>query len=374
MARDKKVLYTLSVVLFAILLLVLFVGDFSKVLGAVLMSVGMVLICFFVKKRTALSMYKGQVLIILIACALLYVMLLYLFSIKLGYINSFASLSPEILFKQTIPIIVLIITSEIIRRVLCALEDKLSSAVCYLICVISEIIALNTSARFSSFNSIMNFAGIVVLPSIISNLVYNFFSKRYGAIPNIAMRLIISLYPYVIPRIPALDVSIQAIASLIFPIVVYGFVSALYERKRQYALKQKTKYWYAVPVLMSIVMISIVMLISCQFRFGAIVIGSESMTGELNKGDITIYEQRTDQIISQGQVIVFNKDKTQVIHRVVKIERVNGVTRYYTKGDANKENDIGYITDSNIVGLAKVSVPYLGYPTIWLRSLIDKVL
>jgi signal peptidase len=220
----------------------------------------------------------------------------------------------------------------------------------------------------------MNFAGIVVLPSIISNLVYNFFSKRYGAIPNIAMRLIISLYPYIIPRIPALDVSIQAIASLIFPIVVYGFVSALYERKRQYALKQKTKYWYAVPVLMSIVMISIVMLISCQFRFGAIVIGSESMTGELNKGDITIYEQRTDQIISQGQVIVFNKDKTQVIHRVVKIERVNGVTRYYTKGDANKENDIGYITDSNIVGLAKVSVPYLGYPTIWLRSLIDKVL
>jgi signal peptidase len=374
MARDKKVLYTLSVVLFAILLLVLFVGDFSKVLGAVLMSVGMVLICFFVKKRTALSMYKGQVLIILIACALLYVMLLYLSSIKLGYINSFASLSPAILFKQTIPIIVLIITSEIIRRVLCAQEDKLSSAVCYLICVISEIIALNTSARFSSFNSIMNFAGIVVLPSIISNLVYNFFSKRYGAIPNIAMRLIISLYPYIIPRIPALDVSIQAIASLIFPIVVYGFVSALYERKRQYALKQKTKYWYAVPVLMSIVMISIVMLISCQFRFGAIVIGSESMTGELNKGDITIYEQRTDQIISQGQVIVFNKDKTQVIHRVVKIERVNGVTRYYTKGDANKENDIGYITDSNIVGLAKVSVPYLGYPTIWLRSLIDKVL
>lgn len=374
MARDKKVLYTLSVVLFAILLLILFVGDFSKVLGAVLMSVGMVLICFFVKKRTALSMYKGQVLIILIACALLYVMLLYLSSIKLGYINSFASLSPAILFQQTIPIIVLIITTEIIRRVLCAQEDKLSSAVCYLICVISEIIALNTSARFSSFNSIMNFLGIVVLPSIISNLVYNFFSRRYGAIPNIAMRLIISLYPYVIPRIPALDVSIQAIASLIFPLVVYGFVSALYERKRQYALKQKTKYWYAVPVLMSIVMISIVMLISCQFRFGAIVIGSESMTGELNKGDITIYEQRTDQIINQGQVIVFNKDKTQVIHRVVKIERVNGVTRYYTKGDANKENDIGYITDSNIVGLVRVSVPYLGYPTIWLRSLIDKVI
>lgn len=374
MARDKKTLYALSVALLAILLLVLFVNDYSKLLSAIIMIISAVLICFFIKKRTTLSMYKGQVTLIVTISALLYVMILYLMSIRIGYVNSLASLSLSILFGHTIPIIALIITAEIIRRALCAQEDKIASVICYLICVITEITALNTTVSFSSFNSVMNFFGIVVFPSIISNLVYNYLSKRYGATPNIILRLIISLYPYVIPRIPALDVSIQAILSLIFPLVIYGFVSALYEKKRQYALKQKTKYWYAVPVFMSIVMISIVMLISCQFRFGAIVIGSESMTGELNKGDITIYEERTDQIISEGQVIIFKKDKTQVIHRVVKIERVNGVTRYYTKGDANKENDIGYITDSNIVGLAKVSLPYLGYPTIWLRSLINKAL
>jgi signal peptidase len=374
MAKDKKTLYALSVALLTILLLVLFVKDYSKLLSAIIMIISAVLICFFIKKRTTLSMYKGQVTLIVTISALLYVMILYLMSIRIGYVNSLASLSPTILFKHTIPIIALIITAEIIRRALCAQEDKIASVICYLICVITEITALNTTVKFGSFNSVMNFFGIVVLPSIVSNLVYNYLSKRYGATPNIILRLIISLYPYIIPRIPALDVSIQAILSLIFPLVIYGFVSALYEKKRQYALKQKTKYWYAVPVFMSIVMISIVMLISCQFRFGAIVIGSESMTGELNKGDITIYEERTDQIISEGQVIIFKKDKTQVIHRVVKIERVNGVTRYYTKGDANKENDIGYITDSNIVGLARVSLPYLGYPTIWLRSLINKAL
>ena len=32
------------------------------------------------------------------------------------------------------------------------------------------------------------------------------------------------------------------------------------------------------------------MLISCKFKFGVLVIGSGSMTGTINKGDIVLYE------------------------------------------------------------------------------------
>ena len=185
MAKDKKTLYALSVALLAILLLVLFVKDYSKLLSAIIMIISAVLICFFIKKRTTLSMYKGQVTLIVTISALLYVMILYLMSIRIGYVNSLASLSPTILFRHTIPIIALIITAEIIRRALCAQEDKIAKVICYLICVITEITALNTTVSFGSFNSVMNFVGIVVFPSVISNLVYNYLSKRYGATPNI---------------------------------------------------------------------------------------------------------------------------------------------------------------------------------------------
>ena len=118
-------------------------------------------------------------------------------------------------------------------------------------------------------------------------------------------------------------------------------------------------------------MISVVMLISCKFRFGALVIGSESMTGELNVGDTVIYERYDGEIIEEGQVIVFEKDKVAVIHRVVGIERINGVTRYYTKGDANDGLDTGYRTSSDIIGITKFKVSYIGYPTLWLRSLFE---
>ena len=114
------------------------------------------------------------------------------------------------------------------------------------------------------------------------------------------------------------------------------------------------------------------MLISNHFRFGALVIATESMTGELNKGDIVVFDQDDDHIVTEGEIIVFEKDGMSVVHRVVKIEHINGTTRYYTKGDANETEDFGYITKSNIKGVVKAKLPYFGYPTLWLRSAISK--
>ena len=118
-------------------------------------------------------------------------------------------------------------------------------------------------------------------------------------------------------------------------------------------------------------MVSIVMLISCQFRYGILVIATESMTGEVDKGDAVVYEQYKNQIIEEGDIIVFKVNDSLVVHRVVEIERVNNINRYYTKGDANSFIDVGYITDSNIVGVTHFKIKYIGYPSLWIRSLFD---
>ena len=119
-------------------------------------------------------------------------------------------------------------------------------------------------------------------------------------------------------------------------------------------------------------MIGTVMLVSNQFKYGSLVIATGSMTGELNKGDVVIFESYTSQPIIEGQVIVFEKYDVMVVHRVVDIEIINGRTRYYTKGDANEDRDDGFITNAEIVGLARKKLPVLGYPTLWMRSLFKR--
>ena len=86
-------------------------------------------------------------------------------------------------------------------------------------------------------------------------------------------------------------------------------------------------------------------------------------------GDAIIYEEYKGQNIKLGQVIVFDYNGLQTIHRVVDIRKVNGELRYYTKGDANKINDAGHVTNEKVYGLVKLRVKYIGYPTILIRSL-----
>lgn len=114
------------------------------------------------------------------------------------------------------------------------------------------------------------------------------------------------------------------------------------------------------------------MLISNQFYYGAYVIATESMTGELNRGDVAIYESYEEQLIIEGQVIVFEQNGSAIVHRVVDIEIINGITRYHTKGDANEDWDADYILDSDIIGLVNYKLPFLGYPTLWVRSLFSR--
>ena len=218
----------------------------------------------------------------------------------------------------------------------------------------------------------MDIVGLTFLPAITANALYHFTSKKFGALPNIVYRLIITLYAYILPVVPALTEVLLSLTKLILPMIVYAFISGLYEKKRKFAVKKrKSALSYALVTISVFIIISVAMLISCQFKYGALVIATESMTGEINKGDVAIYEAYDDQEIKVGQVLVFDKKGTKVVHRVAKIENVDGIVRYYTKGDIYENLDEGYILESNIIGLAEVRVPYVGYPTLWIRGLFS---
>ena len=133
-------------------------------------------------------------------------------------------------------------------------------------------------------------------------------------------------------------------------------------------MQRKSRNSFLLGMLITL----LIMLISCQFRYGILVIGSGSMTGTLNIGDAVIFESYDDQKIVEGQVIIFDYNGLDTIHRVVEVKNVNGEYRYYTKGDANKRRDADYATEEEIRGLVRLRIKYIGKPTLWVRSLFSK--
>ena len=372
MNKDKKVLYLTSLLIFAVLLLSLFlpIKD-SKISTACLMTVIAIATRLLIRKRTSFSINKREVILLVAVIGVLFVILTHMSGISFGYYRNPYFITTKLLLTTVLPIGAIIVTTELLRSTLLAQKKGLVSLLVFLSCVLAEILSFSNLAGITSFNKFMDLVGLTLFPAISSNIFYHYVSRRYGAVPNIVFRMITTLYVYFIPVLPAMSDAISSMIKLILPIVMMALVAALFERKKKIALKKKHPLSTIGVVLSTAVIVAVAMLVSCQFRFGAIVIATESMTGEINKGDVIIYESYEDQEIQEGQVIVFRTDKKRIVHRVVKIEQMRGETRYYTKGDANNANDLGYRTDADIIGLTDLKIAYAGYPTLWLRELLS---
>lgn len=369
-ASNKRTTYLLTASMLVLLCIAVIIpSGNTRIFAAALLLPFAILAYLLLKKRSTPSIYKRQVLLILGVSAVIYVVLYYMTALHFGFVYALVKLTPKNLLMYVLPITAIIIMTEIIRSVVLAQQSRLSSVLCLISCVIAEVaISTNISATLT-LNRLMDLLGLALFPAVTSHLLYHYLSKRYGMLPSLTFRLITTLFPYLLPYASKIPDSLYAFAKLIVPLLIYVFVDSLFEKKRRYAAEKKTRYYNVGVSVLSIVMISVVMLISCQFRFCMLVVATESMTGDLNVGDAVIYEQYDGDPLEVGQVIVFTKGRSTTVHRIVDVTHINGEIQYYTKGDANNSNDDGYVTAKDILGVVRFKIAYLGYPTVWLRKL-----
>ena len=372
---DRKRLYIFSISTLAVLLTAFLIPfDIAgRVISAIAFVFAAVIAYLFIKKRPILSMNKRQVLILVSLISAILLMVFYLSGLKFGFYKNPYGLKAQFFFPRFLPTVAVIVASEIFRYILLAQENKRVEVICYFACLAAELTVCSTAAvALSSFSNFMDLVADTMFPAIISGLLYQYMAKRYGYLPNIVLRAATSLYIYLIPIVPAMANSLLSFIRILLPIGIYIIIDSLYEKKIMLALGKKSKLAVPITVIAVAIMLFVVMVVSNQFYIGSYVIATESMTGELNRGDVAITFKYTDQPISEGQVVAFEQNDRVVIHRVVKIEVINGQRRFYTKGDANEDVDSGFITDSNIVGLVDNKIPFLGYPTLWMRSLFER--
>lgn len=381
MKRDKLKIYILQLILIVILFFALFAPSiFTRSILMVIMFIYMIITFFFLKKRKIDSIYKKQVTILMTIFAVLYLGIFYLIGIYFGFEKSKVVLSIWSLFRFIIPLSIIIISSEIIRKVFLSQEAiihiksiniNLSQIFTYIAMVLVDLVIYTGIYDLTNLDDFLMALGFVLFASLSCNLLYNYISVRYDSKGIIIYRLITILYVYFIPIVPDVYIFFKSFLRMLYPYIIYIFLEKLYS-KNDFTISyiDKRKEIVGNTVLL-VVMTLLIMLISCQFRYGILVIGSRSMTGTINKGDAVIFEKYDNQNIQKGQVIIFDYNGVQTVHRVFEIKNVNGVYRYYTKGDANKNMDDGYITEDKIYALVKLKVKYIGYPTLWVRELFS---
>ena len=262
MNKDKKIIGTVSLATFAILLIVLLLPiNESKILTALLMSAMALIARVLIRKRSSVSINKKEVLLLSIIIAVLYVLLLQGMGIAFGFYKNPYFVNTSILIKTVIPVAAIIVSSEIFRGTMLAQKNTFASVFAFLSCLIAEVLTFSSIAQLTSFNIFMDLMGLHLLPAIGANLYYNYVSRRYGTLPNVIFRLITALYSYFMYKITATPDVIVAMIKLVVPVIMYALISALYEKKKKPALRKGSKLSVLGTILTSVVIVSIAMLI-----------------------------------------------------------------------------------------------------------------
>ena len=97
--------------------------------------------------------------------------------------------------------------------------------------------------------------------------------------------------------------------------------------------------------------------------FCAYVVLSGSMEPEIPTGSVVVVDGRKKEW-NPGDVITYRRGNMVVTHRIVEKSEEG----YYTKGDANAEEDAGIVLEKQVIGNVIVALPWLGFGIIWLRQ------
>ena len=225
-----------------------------------------------------------------------------------------------------------------------------------------DMYSLCKNTDFFSYQFFVQFSTLII-PYILVHLLCIYFCHYGCFIPGFIFRLFYSIYPLILPVYPNYGNYIYSVVNISLPFLLFYFsnryIKYYYRSKKTYSFK--TRIWFLIP-LYSLLLFSII-LVSGITRYQVLAIGSGSMEPNISYGGVVIFRRFNNDSLYKGDVIVFKHGNSLIVHRIVDIN--NDVI--YTKGDANDKPDSFGVARSDIVGIAKFDVKYIGFPSILIN-------
>lgn len=375
MKTSEKRLALIQVATIIILLLDIFVTKKLEEYGIVIF-LGLVLAITILslgheKKRNLYE--KDNILSILIYCFIYYI-IIYLSGIIIGFLRTRYSLTPLGILRNTVPIILTIVISEFLRYEMLSKTPK-NKVLIVLTCLLFVTIDTKLVAYAYDLNTnlgIIKLCYMSVLPILSKNFLLTYLCYKFGYVPCIIYRLIMELPVYMIPIVPNINEYFKTIIELLLPAYIlwrtykeFGSKKGKSDIRRSFIVQRVT------TVILLIFLTITIALTSGVFKYYALAIGSDSMNPKIKKGDVVIVEKVSQDNIGSlkvGEVLVYKYNDIVVVHRIIKMEKINDNYYFRTKGDNNNTEDAWTIDQVSVIGKAVTMIPYAGIPTVWLSE------
>ena len=378
MKKGYNKILILEIVLLVVLLFNSFVfkiANLYEISAIILPFLILMVILFGIDKDN--FRYKKDVLINVITILLTYYLITYFLGFFSGFIKNSYSLSILNIFKNTFPVILLIIISELIRYVI--FNKTKGNVPCmlfgYLLFVLIDVNTMINVYDVTTSLGITKMICLVVFPSITKNIFLMYLTLKVGYKTPIIYRIITELNVYLIPIFPDFGEYINVLLKTVLPLAIMARLNNMFNYYTIRKIKD-SRYNNRKLILYSIItfiLLIIVLLTSGLFKYQALTIGSGSMSPRIEKGDVVIIKSVNDKsLIKKGDILVYNHDNKIIVHRVIKKIVSDDKVSFMTKGDYNNAKDSWIVKESDVIGIVEFRIRWIGMPTVALNELLNK--
>lgn len=333
-----------------------------------LLSLFFFIILFGYRKNKS-NYLKRQINSTFLLCLLIYIIITYL----LGFSSSFIKITYNL--KHIISIIYLIcliILKELFRYT--ALSKSLNS---YKLFIINFFLFVLYDLTFFSLTTTLNKYNLIALfiTSITTELLLTYTSRKYGYVPCLTYCFFVNLLPELI-FYPDIGLYLKVIFSVILNSLLFFLISKPYRKSEmERANTYKNNGWMLTEIFLMFFVFVTIILISGKFKYTLSSIASDSMYPELQRGDGIIVKKLTDEEkdnLKVGDIIAFKDGGFIITHRIIEITEEDGKKIYQTKGDNNTSKDVTKKGKDDIIGIVKIKIPYIGYPSVEIAEIKNK--
>jgi signal peptidase I len=320
---------------------------------------------------------RDLLLIILISC-LAYYIITYLGGLFVGFVYTTYSKSPLGMLRNIFSCFVMVVLIEVIREIVIKKGKYYKSIIIFspIVFTLLEAAASLNIVQLSSRHIGLEMLLIVVVPLLCKNILLTFITYYSDKDIAIIYHLLMNIPVYFLPIFPAFSdylnttlIAIQSTLTIIVALRILYFRREKIEDARKYLnIDRMQKAFNAILIGLLIVLIYLVSNIG---RYTIIAIGSGSMNGTINKGDVVLLDKKVKHY-EEGDIIAFEQDGVVVVHRIVGVDKDNDVYSYHTKGDANNAMDMWEVKETSIVGHYIGRGLYIGWPTIILSEYLEE--
>lgn len=335
-----------------------------------------IIISIVLKPEKRRERFNTDILLITIISFLFYYAIIYFLGFFAGFYYSGYSRKITGMLINIVPALITIFSIENIREVLIKNNAYHKSIVWLtpIICFLLEIPSLVNFRVEHTRADTLSIILTIIVPALVKSATLTYITYKSNKKNSIAYQLLIALPTYILPVFPNLGEFFDIIINTTLPIIILILITNISTvkfakiRNSRNLAKNKIVAKFINTIVVTIVLI-MVYLTSNMFRFTSLAIGSQSMTGTINKGDIVIIDKKAKNI-KKKDIIAFKEQGRIIVHRIIATKEKNNIEYYQTKGDANKSKDSWLVSKNAITGKVKLRIRWLGWPTIALSELL----